>query len=148
MNLAVSLHAPNDELRTSIMKINRAFPIEKLMDSIDYYLETTNRRITFEYILLNDVNDHVEEAQQLAKLLANKRHLSYVNLIPYNPVDEHGQYSRSTPEAIKAFYETLKSKGINCGVRHEQGTDIDAACGQLRSKQMKKTKQYKQISIT
>jgi 23S rRNA (adenine2503-C2)-methyltransferase len=140
VNLAVSLHAPNDELRTSIMKINRAFPIDKLMASIDYYLETTNRRITFEYILLNDVNDHVEEAKQLARLLANKRHLSYVNLIPYNPVDEHGQYSRSTPEAIKSFYETLKNAGINCGVRHEQGTDIDAACGQLRSKQIKKTK--------
>jgi len=139
VNLAISIHAPTDELRTRIMKINKAFPIEKLMDSIDYYLETTNRRITFEYILLNDVNDHVEEARQLAKLLANKRHLSYVNLIPYNPVDEHGQYSRSEPESIKAFYETLKSKGINCGVRMEQGTDIDAACGQLRSKQIKKT---------
>lgn len=140
INLAVSLHAPNDELRTRIMKINRAFPIDKLMASIDYYLKTTNRRITFEYILLNDVNDHVEEARELARLLANKRHLAYVNLIPYNPVDEHGQYSRSTPEAIKSFYETLKSKGINCGVRMEQGTDIDAACGQLRSKQIKKEK--------
>lgn len=140
VNLAVSLHAPNDELRTEIMKINRAFPIAKLMDAIDYYLEKRNRRITFEYILLHDVNDHVKEAEQLAKLLANKRHLSYVNLIPYNPVDEHSQYSRSKPEAIKAFYETLKSKGINCGVRHEQGTDIDAACGQLRSKQIKKEK--------
>ena len=63
-----------------------------------------------------------------------------MNLIPYNPVDEHGQYSRSKPEAIKSFYETLKSTGINCGVRHEQGTDIDAACGQLRSKQIKKDK--------
>ncbi|MFS0574739.1 23S rRNA (adenine(2503)-C(2))-methyltransferase RlmN [Sporosarcina sp. 179-K 3D1 HS] len=138
INLAVSLHAPNNDLRTRIMKINKAYPIEKLMESIDYYLETTNRRITFEYILLQDVNDHVAEAQQLAKLLENKRHLSYVNLIPYNPVDEHGQYKRSTPEAIKTFYETLKKKGINCGVRWEQGTDIDAACGQLRSKQIKK----------
>ena len=90
--------------------------------------------------MLQDVNDHVEEAHQLAKLLENKRHLSYVNLIPYNPVDEHDQYRRSTPEAIKAFYETLKKKGINCGVRLEQGTDIDAACGQLRSKQIKKEK--------
>lgn len=138
INLAVSLHAPNNDLRTRIMKINKAYPIEKLMESIDYYLETTNRRITFEYILLQDVNDHVSEAQQLAKLLENKRHLSYVNLIPYNPVDEHSQYKRSTPESIKAFYETLKKKGINCGVRLEQGTDIDAACGQLRSKQIKK----------
>ena len=140
VNLAISLHAPNDELRTSIMKINRAFPLEKLMKAVDYYLEKTNRRITFEYILLKDVNDHKEEALQLAKLLSNKRHLAYVNLIPYNPVNEHIQYERSEPEAIQAFYETLKGKGINCGVRLEHGTDIDAACGQLRSKQIKKEK--------
>ncbi|KQL35737.1 MULTISPECIES: 23S rRNA (adenine(2503)-C(2))-methyltransferase RlmN [Bacillaceae] len=140
VNLAVSLHAPNDELRSRIMVINKAFPIEKVMAAVDYYLEKTNRRITFEYILLKDVNDHVEEAQQLAKLLENKRHLSYVNLIPYNPVDEHGQYQRSSEESISAFFQTLKNKGINCGVRMEQGTDIDAACGQLRSKQIKKQK--------
>ncbi|MDT9024149.1 MULTISPECIES: 23S rRNA (adenine(2503)-C(2))-methyltransferase RlmN [Rossellomorea] len=140
INLAVSLHAPNNELRTKIMKINRAYPLEKLMPAIDYYLEKTNRRITFEYILLSDVNDHKEEAIQLAKLLKNKRHLSYVNLIPYNPVDEHNQYQRSTKEAIVEFYGTLLEHGINCGVRVEQGTDIDAACGQLRSKQIKKDK--------
>ncbi len=140
INLAVSLHAPNNDLRTKIMKINRAYPLEKLMPAIDYYLEKTNRRITFEYILLSDVNDHKEEALQLAKLLKNKRHLSYVNLIPYNPVDEHNQYQRSTKEAIVEFYGTLLEHGINCGVRVEQGTDIDAACGQLRSKQIKKDK--------
>lgn len=138
VNLAVSLHAPNDELRTRIMKINKAFPIKKLMDAIDYYLEKTNRRITFEYILLDDVNDHKEEALELAKLLKSKRHLSYVNLIPYNPVEEHNQYNRSQKNAILGFYETLLKEGINCGVRVEQGSDIDAACGQLRSKQMKK----------
>lgn len=138
VNLAVSLHAPNDELRTAIMKINKAFPIAKLMEAIDYYLETTNRRITFEYILLKDVNDHVKEAKQLARLLKDKRHLSYVNLIPYNPVAEHNQYDRSEKEQILAFYEALLKEGINCGVRVEQGSDIDAACGQLRSKQMKK----------
>ncbi|MFW0782850.1 23S rRNA (adenine(2503)-C(2))-methyltransferase RlmN [Rossellomorea marisflavi] len=138
INLAVSLHAPNNELRTRIMKINRAYPLEKLMPAIDYYLEKTNRRITFEYILLSDVNDHVEEAKQLAKLLKDKRHLSYVNLIPYNPVDEHNQYQRSTKDAIVKFYGTLLDNGINCGVRVEQGSDIDAACGQLRSKQIKK----------
>ncbi|MEG9296865.1 23S rRNA (adenine(2503)-C(2))-methyltransferase RlmN [Mangrovibacillus sp. Mu-81] len=141
INLAVSLHAPNNELRTKIMKINRAYPLEKLMPAIDYYLEKTNRRITFEYILLRDVNDHKEEALQLAKLLKNKRHLSYVNLIPYNPVDEHNQYQRSTKDAIVGFYGTLLDHGINCGVRVEQGTDIDAACGQLRSKQIKKDKE-------
>ncbi|MGX1264461.1 23S rRNA (adenine2503-C2)-methyltransferase [Rossellomorea marisflavi] len=138
INLAVSLHAPNNELRTRIMKINRAYPLEKLMPAIDYYLEKTNRRITFEYILLSDVNDHEEEAKQLAKLLKDKRHLSYVNLIPYNPVDEHNQYQRSTKDAIVKFYGTLLDNGINCGVRVEQGSDIDAACGQLRSKQIKK----------
>jgi 23S rRNA (adenine2503-C2)-methyltransferase len=141
INLAVSLHAPNNELRTKIMKINRAYPLEKLMPAIDYYLEKTNRRITFEYILLSDVNDHKEEALQLAKLLKNKRHLSYVNLIPYNPVEEHNQYQRSTKDAIVEFYGTLLEHGINCGVRVEQGTDIDAACGQLRSKQIKKDKE-------
>ena len=140
VNLAISIHAPTNELRTRIMKINKAYPVEKLMDAIDYYLEKSNRRITFEYIMLRDVNDHVEEANKLAKLLENKRHLSYVNLIPYNSVDEHDQYQQSTPEAISAFYDALKKKGINCGVRHEQGADIDAACGQLRSKQIKKDK--------
>lgn len=143
INLAVSLHAPNNELRTKIMKINKAFPLEKLMPAIDYYLEKNNRRITFEYILLRDVNDHKEEAEQLAKLLRNKRHLSYVNLIPYNPVEEHNQYDRSEKKAILDFYEVLLKNGINCGVRVEQGSDIDAACGQLRSKQIKKEKAAK-----
>lgn len=140
VNLAISLHAPNDELRTRIMKINKAFPIAKLMKAVDYYLEKTNRRITYEYIMLKDVNDHKTEAVQLAKLLADKRHLTYVNLIPYNPVDEHNQYERSDSESIQAFFETLKEYGINCGVRWENGADIDAACGQLRSKQIKKEK--------
>ncbi|MCZ0701735.1 23S rRNA (adenine2503-C2)-methyltransferase [Natronobacillus azotifigens] len=144
VNLAVSLHAPNDELRTRIMKINKAFPINKLMDAIDYYLKTTNRRITFEYILLKGVNDGKQEAIQLAKLLKDKRHLSYVNLIPYNPVEEHNQYERSTKQSILTFYETLLKEGINCGVRVEQGSDIDAACGQLRSKQLKKSNEIKQ----
>lgn len=139
VNLAVSLHAPNDELRTSVMKINRAFPLEKLMKAVNYYLEKTNRRITFEYILLKDVNDHEEEARQLAQLLSHNRHLTYVNLIPYNPVGDN-QYERSDQASILAFYETLMKEGINCGVRTEHGTDIDAACGQLRSKQIKKDK--------
>lgn len=142
VNLAVSLHAPNNELRTKIMKINKAFPLEKLMPAIDYYLEKTNRRITFEYILLKDVNDHKKEALELVELLKNKRHLSYVNLIPYNPVDEHNQYSRSEKKAILDFYKILLDNGIQCGVRVEQGTDIDAACGQLRSKQIKKEKKF------
>lgn len=140
VNLAISLHAPNNELRTQIMKINRAFPIEKLMKAVDYYLEKKNRRITYEYIMLHDVNDHKKEARELAKLISSHRHLAYVNLIPYNTVDEHIAYRRSSSENIQAFYETLKAEGIQCGVRWENGADIDAACGQLRSKQIKKEK--------
>ncbi|HGR3868333.1 TPA: 23S rRNA (adenine(2503)-C(2))-methyltransferase RlmN [Streptococcus pneumoniae] len=141
VNLAVSLHAPNNELRSSIMKINRAFPIEKLFAAIEYYIETTNRRVTFEYIMLNEVNDGVEQALELTELLKNIKKLSYVNLIPYNPVSEHDQYSRSPKERVLAFYDTLKKKGVNCVVRQEHGTDIDAACGQLRSNTMKRDRQ-------
>ncbi|CJY90647.1 ribosomal RNA large subunit methyltransferase N [Streptococcus pseudopneumoniae] len=141
VNLAVSLHAPNNELRSSTMKINRAFPIEKLFAAIEYYIETTNRRVTFEYIMLNEVNDGVEQALELAELLKNIKKLSYVNLIPYNPVSEHDQYSRSSKERVLAFYDTLKRKGVNCVVRQEHGTDSDAACGQLRSNTMKRDRQ-------
>jgi 23S rRNA (adenine2503-C2)-methyltransferase len=139
VNLAISLHAPNDELRTRIMKINRVIPIEKLMESLRYYLAKTNRRLTIEYILLKDVNDHQEHAEQLAELLNDIKDRLYVNVIPYNPVDEHSQYQRSEMESVLSFYDTLKKKGVNCKIRQEHGTDIDAACGQLRSKQMKKS---------
>lgn len=140
VNLALSLHAPNNELRSRIMKINKAFPIEKLMKAVDYYLEKKNRRITYEYIMLRDINDHKEEAIQLANLIKDHRHLAYVNLIPYNTVDEHSEYQRSESSSIQQFFETLKARGIHCGVRWENGADIDAACGQLRSKQIKKSK--------
>ncbi|GEN30829.1 23S rRNA (adenine2503-C2)-methyltransferase [Cerasibacillus quisquiliarum] len=142
VNLAISLHAPNNDLRTRIMKINRAFPIEKLMDAVQYYLDKTNRRITYEYIMLRDINDREEEALQLAELLKDHRHLAYVNLIPYNTVDEHSEYQRSHSETIQAFYETLKREGIPCGIRWENGADIDAACGQLRSKQINKRRPH------
>ncbi|CAM3725875.1 23S rRNA (adenine(2503)-C(2))-methyltransferase RlmN [Alkalicoccus chagannorensis] len=143
VNLAVSLHAPNNELRTQIMKINKAQPIEKLMDAVDYYLEKTNRRITFEYILLDGVNDDKATALELAELIKDKKKLSYVNLIPYNPVDEYINYEQSRKSNILTFFDTLMKQGIQCGVRHEQGSDIDAACGQLRSKQMQKDKEAK-----
>jgi 23S rRNA (adenine2503-C2)-methyltransferase len=138
VNLAVSLHAPNNELRTRIMKINRAIPIEKLMQAIDYYLDKTRRRMTLEYILLRDVNDRQEHALELAELVGSRRPLVNVNLIPYNPVDEHSQYQRSEQESIRVFYDTLKKQGVSVSVRLEHGADIDAACGQLRSKQMKR----------
>ncbi|WP_270166779.1 23S rRNA (adenine(2503)-C(2))-methyltransferase RlmN [Paenibacillus sp. SYP-B4298] len=138
VNLAVSLHAPNNELRTRIMKINRAIPIERLMESIQYYLTKTRRRITIEYILLKDVNDQPEHAVELAELVSSIRSLANVNLIPYNPVDEHSQYQRTDREVVRQFYDTLKKQGISCSVRLEHGVDIDAACGQLRSKQIKR----------
>ncbi|GGI66279.1 MULTISPECIES: 23S rRNA (adenine(2503)-C(2))-methyltransferase RlmN [Enterococcus] len=140
VNLAISLHAPNNEVRTSIMRINRNFPLEKLMLAVDYYLEQTNRRITFEYIMLSHVNDREEHAEQLAALLKDKKKLTYVNLIPYNKVSEHDQYSRSSKADVLAFYNILKKHGVNAVIRKEFGTDIDAACGQLRSKQIKKDK--------
>ncbi|WP_211748016.1 23S rRNA (adenine(2503)-C(2))-methyltransferase RlmN [Paenibacillus sp. Marseille-Q4541] len=138
VNLAVSLHAPNNELRTRIMKINKAIPIEKLMEAIEYYWDKTNKRITIEYILLQGVNDQPEHALELAELLKDRRNLAIVNLIPYNPVDEHSQYQRSEKDSITAFYDVLKKQNISVSVRLEHGTDIDAACGQLRSKQIRK----------
>jgi 23S rRNA (adenine2503-C2)-methyltransferase len=137
VNLAISLHAANNELRTRIMKINSAFPIEKLMQAVDYYLKKNNRRITLEYILLKDVNDSREHAIELADLIGDRRQNVNVNLIPYNAVDEHSQYQRSERESMRVFYDILKKQGINCSNRLEHGIDIDAACGQLRSKQLK-----------
>ncbi|SMG42747.1 23S rRNA (adenine(2503)-C(2))-methyltransferase RlmN [Paenibacillus aquistagni] len=137
VSLALSLHAPNNELRTQIMKINRAYPIEMLMEALDYYWEKTKRRVMLEYILLRGINDHEKEARELAELLKDRSQRLSVNLIPYNPVDEHSQYQRSSQESVLAFYDILKQHGINCTRRMEHGTDIDAACGQLRSKQMK-----------
>lgn len=136
VNLAISLHAPTNELRTRIMKINRAFPIEEIMQAVDYYLKNTKRRITLEYILLKDLNDSREHALQLVDLINDKRSRTNVNLIPYNPVDEYHEYQRSEHESMLAFYDTLKKQGINCSIRLEHGADIDAACGQLRSKQV------------
>ncbi len=147
VNLAVSLHAPNNDLRSSIMRINRKFPIEVLFEAIEDYIQTTNRRVTFEYIMLNEVNDGVEQAQELADLTKNIRKLSYINLIPYNPVSEHDQYSRSTKERTLAFFDVLKKNGVNCVVRQEHGTDIDAACGQLRSNTLKKDREKARARI-
>lgn len=144
VNLAISLHAPNNQLRSQIMRINRAFPLEKLFAAITDYIETTNRRVTFEYIMLSEVNDLPEHAQELADLTKDIRKLSYINLIPYNPVSEHDQYSRSSKERVAAFYDVLKKNGVNCVVRQEHGTDIDAACGQLRSNTMKRDRQKAQ----
>ncbi len=136
VNLAISLHAPNNEIRNQIMNINKAYPIEKLIEAIKYYIEKTNRRVTIEYILLKGINDTYECAMELANLLHGLN--VYVNLIPYNEVIEK-PYKRSTKEDMVSFFDVLKKRRINVQLRKEQGSDIDAACGQLRSKHMKKS---------
>ncbi|SDI67484.1 23S rRNA (adenine(2503)-C(2))-methyltransferase RlmN [Natribacillus halophilus] len=135
INFAVSLHAPNSEIRGRLMPINRAFPVHKLMEAIDYYQQTTNRRVTYEYGLFGGVNDQVEHAEELADLIGHTK--GHVNLIPVNDVPEQ-DYVRSTREDIFAFERTLKARGINVTIRREQGHDIDAACGQLRAKERQK----------
>lgn len=131
-NLAISLHAPNDELRSKIMPINRAYPLDELMDALRFYSQHSNRKITFEYILLKGVNDTNEHARQLAQLV--KGLCAYVNLIPYNSVDEHGYKGVDTAGALR-FYDALMKQGVKATLRAKHGDDIDAACGQLRAKQ-------------
>ena len=139
-NLAISLHAPNDTLRSSIMPVNKAYPLEQLMDSLKYYCSKNNRRLSFEYILLKGVNDTDQCVQQLVEL--TKPFDVYVNLIPYNNVDENGFVSTDYKTAM-ALYSKLSSKNVRCTLRQKHGDDIDAACGQLRSKyQKEKEKQH------
>lgn len=130
-NLAISLHAPNDELRSKIMPVNKAYPIAELMDALRYYASKNNRRLSYEYILLKGVNDTDECVQQLADL--TKDFDVYVNLIPYNHVDENGYVSTDYKTAME-LYDKLKKRKVSCTLRQKHGDDIDAACGQLRSK--------------
>jgi 23S rRNA (adenine2503-C2)-methyltransferase len=131
VNLAISLHASNDETRNKLMPVNKAYPLAKLFDAIKEYSSNADRRVTIEYILLKGINDSLENADELANLL--KGTFAYVNLIPYNEVQEN-EFKRSDKQAVRAFYERLKNKGINVTIRKEFGSDIDAACGQLRAK--------------
>ena len=128
-NLAISLHAPNDLIRNQLMPVNQAFPMDQLRESIKKYIETTHRRVTFEYILLDGVNDSLVCARQLAHYVKGLN--AYVNLIPYNSVDEH-RFSPS--QNVEAFKDELLRLKVNCTVRKEHGRDIDGACGQLRAK--------------
>ncbi|MBQ9181020.1 MAG: 23S rRNA (adenine(2503)-C(2))-methyltransferase RlmN [Bacilli bacterium] len=134
VNLAISLHAPNDELRSRLMPINKAYPLKELIETLKEYIKMTNRRVTFEYILLNDVNDSKENAIELAKLIKGMN--AYVNLIPYNETS-HIEYKKSKKENIDIFYDTLKKNNINVTVRREFGSEVSAACGQLRANYMK-----------
>ena len=131
VNLAISLHAPNNTIRDKIMPINKAYPIEDLIKTIKKYLSTTNRRVTFEYIMLENVNDSISCAKELANLLKGMN--CYVNLIPYNET-ENIQFKRTKKMQILAFYDILKKSGINVTIRKEFGGNVDAACGQLRAK--------------
>ncbi|UXR49227.1 23S rRNA (adenine(2503)-C(2))-methyltransferase RlmN [Staphylococcus simulans] len=132
INFAVSLHAANDEIRSKLMPINRAYSIDKLMEAIQYYQEKTNRRITFEYGLFGGVNDQLTHARELAHLIQGLN--CHVNLIPVNHVPERN-YVKTSKEDIFKFEKELKRLGVNATIRRNQGSDIDAACGQLRAKE-------------
>lgn len=131
INLAISLHAPNNELRSKIMKINEAYPIEDLIKSIKDYIIKTNRRVTIEYVMIDKINDSEDNAIELAKLLKGMN--VYINLIPYNETS-HLLYKKS--KRILEFYDTLKRHHLNVTIRKEFGSNIDAACGQLRAKEV------------
>jgi len=133
INLAISIHAPNDALRSKLMPVNRRYPFQDLIDACHYYIEKTGRRITFEYALIGGVNDQAEHALELAKVLRGM--ICHVNLIPVNHVPER-KYVRTPREDIFNFKKVLEEEKINVTIRREQGHDIAAACGQLRAKHM------------
>ncbi len=130
VNLAISLHASNDELRNKLMPINKVYNIEKLIEIIKKYINKTNRRVTFEYVLIKGINDRKENALELSKLLRGIN--CYVNLIPYNETS-YINYQKSDKETILAFYDILKKNKINVTIRKEFGNKVKAACGQLKS---------------
>ncbi len=130
VNLAISLHAPNDEIRNKIMPISKRYKLEELMEAIKKYISVTNRRVTFEYIMLDNINDSTECAMELSKLLKGIN--CYVNLIPYNET-ENISFKRSKNSQIMKFYDILKKNSINVTIRKEFGSKVDAACGQLRA---------------
>ena len=133
--LSVSLHASNNETRSSMMPVNNRYNIEELLKACKDYIKTTNKRISFEYALARDNNDNLKDAKELVNLL--KGMLCHVNLIPINKI-ENGKFTKSTNENIIKFRDYLNDKGIVATIRRELGSDIDAACGQLRRKNLKK----------
>ncbi len=133
--LSISLHSASNEKRSEMMPINKVYNIEELMKACKYYIEKTNRRISFEYALAKENNDNLEDAKDLVKLL--KGMLCHVNLIPINKID-NGKFNKSTNENIMKFRDYLNNHGIVATIRRELGSDIDAACGQLRKKEVKK----------
>jgi 23S rRNA (adenine2503-C2)-methyltransferase len=136
INLAISIHAPNDALRSKLMPVNRRFPFVDVMDACRNYIEKTGRRITFEYALIGGVNDRPEHAEELGDVLQGL--LCHVNLIPVNYVPERN-YVRTPRDDIFEFQRILQKRNVNVTIRREQGHDIAAACGQLRAKHMETT---------
>lgn len=134
INLAISIHAPNDALRSKLMPVNRRFPFADLIEACKYYVAKTGRRITFEYALMGGVNDQPEHAEELAQVLKTFP-MSHVNLIPVNFVSERN-FVRTPRNDIFTFQRILEKNKINATIRREQGSDIAAACGQLRAKHM------------
>ena len=133
--LSISLHSSNNKKRSEMMPVNNAYPIEELIKACKYYIQKTNKRISFEYALAKDNNDNLEDAKELVKLLDGM--LAHVNLIPINPI-EQGKYSKSTNENIIKFRDYLNEHGIVATIRRELGSDINAACGQLRRQNLNK----------
>ena len=133
--LSISLHSSNNKKRSEMMPVNNAYPIEELMEACRYYIQKTNKRISFEYALAKDNNDNLEDAKELVKLLDGM--LAHVNLIPINPI-EQGKYTKSTNENIIKFRDYLNANGIVATIRRELGSDINAACGQLRRQNLEK----------
>lgn len=129
VNLAISLHAPENPLRTQLIPTNLKYPIEKIINAVNYYIGKTNRKVMFEYLMLAGVNDSPEQALKLANLMKHKLYM--VNLILYN---QTGSFESSSEETIKAFGDILEKEGINYTERYRFGSDIDAACGQLAGK--------------
>lgn len=130
-NLAISLHAPNNELRNVLMKINKAYPLEVLMPAVRDYEKTAKRRVTYEYLLIDGINDTKEHAEQLINLI--KGTMGYVNLIPFNETNQCS-YKRPSGNRIHAFLDYLTKGGVTATIRKEFGSDIDAACGQLKAR--------------
>jgi 23S rRNA (adenine2503-C2)-methyltransferase len=134
VNLAISIHAPNDALRSRLMPVNRRFPFADLIEACKYYIKKTGRRLTFEYALMGGVNDQPEHAEELA-LVLKEMPLSYVNLIPVNFVAER-DFKRTPRDDIFTFQRILERNKVNATIRREHGSDIAAACGQLRAQHM------------
>ncbi|MBE6954589.1 MAG: 23S rRNA (adenine(2503)-C(2))-methyltransferase RlmN [Ruminococcaceae bacterium] len=133
LTLSVSLHAPNDEVRSSIMPVNRSYNVDTLLEACRHYFASTGRRISFEYAMIRDVNDSERDALELAHKLRGMA--AHVNLIPLNNVEE-SPLKPSTRKQVEQFQKTLQSKGVTATVRRSLGGDIDASCGQLRRKQV------------